>query len=264
MKIISFRDGLGNQLFQYRLCQYLKEKYPHEKIYGYYNNKLLKAHNGLEIFNHFDVEKPKSTLMTDTIVFILKIIDKVIPVISRDCRWKENAILYIGYWQDQKIWGEHKAIPFKTLKLSQENQQCLSSILQSNSVSIHIRRGDYLLPQNTIYNVCDIDYYKRAIKYMKSVMENPVFFVFSDDISWVRENLDDTNMFYVDYNTGRNSFIDMFLMSNCKSSIIANSSFSYWGAINGLEKKHVIYPLNWKIKTTLERPDIFKKTWIGL
>ena len=76
MKIISFRDGLGNQLFQYQLFLYLRKLNPKEKIYGYYNKKWLKAHNGLEIFNHFDVEMPKATFLSNLFVLVLRLIDK--------------------------------------------------------------------------------------------------------------------------------------------------------------------------------------------
>lgn len=265
MKIISFRDGLGNQLFQYQLFLYLRKLNPKEKIYGYYNKKWLKAHNGLEIFNHFDVEMPKATFLSNLFVLVLRLIDKVIPIVSRDNHFNLGAILFMGYWQDKKYWGfKPFQIPFKRLALDEKNQEWVRMINSSNSVFVHIRRGDYLLPGNEIYNVCNLSYYEQAIVEISKFIDNPKFFIFSDDIAWVKDNLKIKDASYIDNNKGINSFIDMYLMSCCKGAIIANSSFSYWGAVNGNSEKIVIYPKKWKLKSTNKLPNIFKDEWIGL
>ena len=265
MKIIAFKDGLGNQLFQYRLYSFLKSQTPHESIYGYYNKKWLKAHNGLEIFDRFDVEKPKTNILINLLVIFLRLVDKVFPVISRDHSYKKKAILFIGYWQNKSIWGNDcHPIPFKPIILNPINEYLFKKIRNSQSIFIHIRRGDYLLSENSIYNVCDQVYYSKAIDLMNTKYKTPFYFIFSDDIEWVKLNLKIDNAIYVDNNKGSDSFIDMYLMSACKSAIIANSTFSYWGAINGYPKEYVIYPSKWIVKATGGAPNIFKDEWISL
>ena len=183
MKIIAFKDGLGNQLFQYRLYSHLRNENPNEKIYGYYNKKWLKAHNGLEIFDRFDIERPTSNLFINFITIILRVIDKFIPIIARDSSCHYKSILYIGYWQDKSFWGnDFSPIPFKTINLSAENNKILNIIKKTQSVFVHIRRGDYLNPENDIYNVCTIDYYDKAIQVINAKVSSPQYFIFSDDI----------------------------------------------------------------------------------
>lgn len=265
MKIIAFKDGLGNQLFQYRLYSHLRNENPNEKIYGYYNKKWLKAHNGLEIFDRFDIEKPASNLFINFITIILRTIDKFIPVIARDSSCHDKSILYIGYWQDKSFWGnDFSPIPFKSINLNMENNKILNIIKKTQSVFVHIRRGDYLNPENSIYNVCTIDYYNRAIQVINTKVSSPQYFIFSDDIEWTKNNLKIPNAYYIDFNKGSDSFIDMFLMSQCKYGIIANSTFSYWGAINGIAKSIIIFPSKWKIKATGNMPNIFKPDWLPL
>ena len=265
MKIISFRDGLGNQLFQYQLVLYFLRKNPNEKVFGLYKKKWLKAHNGLELFNYFDVSKPSSTFISRLTAFLLMLFDKCIPVISRDNRFKPKAILQIGYWQNKDYWGKiPQKIEFKCLELDEKNKIWYDLLWRNNSFFIHVRRGDYLNPGNEIYNVCDTVYYNKGIELIKKKFDNPYFFVFSDDIEWTKQNIIANNIFYVDNNLGKYSYLDMYLMSQCKGGIIANSTFSYWAAILGREKSIIIYPNNWKIKATGESPNIFLDNWIKI
>ena len=112
------------------------------------------------------------------------------------------------------------------------------------SVGIHVRRGDYLnIP---LYSgICDLPYYTRAIEYIKSKSKNPKFYIFSNDMEWCKINLPVENAVFVEANTGINSIFDMILLSSCKYNIIANSSFSWWGAWLNKNKKAVIAPTKW-------------------
>ena len=127
--------------------------------------------------------------------------------------------------------------------------EILNEIENSNSISIHIRRGDYMSPEN--YNmygcIATPTYYKKAIKVIEEKVENPTFFVFSNDMDWVKKNIQiNSRVFYIDINSGNGSYKDMQLMSNCKHNIIANSSFSWWGAwLNENKNKIVIAPKKW-------------------
>lgn len=115
MKIFAFQGGLGNQLFEYAYYSYIKSKYPNHHIYGYYNSRALRSHNGLEIEKWFDVELPKSSFLSDCIgtwfFWVNKIFQRLKmphPLSDTDSFPRDNAVYYQGYWQDEKYltyWG---------------------------------------------------------------------------------------------------------------------------------------------------------------
>ena len=173
--------------------------------------------------------------------------------------------MYCAYYQDKKYFLDNVSkIKFREVNLDDKNKQIMDLILNSNSVSVHIRRGDYLKAENIkMYgNIATDDYYKKAIATISSKVKDPYFFIFSNDIEWCKSNLYIDKVVYVQDNTGAKSYIDMFLMSKCKANILANSSFSYWGAmLNENINKIVVYPHIWNNVYT---PDIFPQNWIGL
>ena len=148
--------------------------------------------------------------------------------------------------------------------MSDRNKEIVELINSCNSVSIHVRRGDYLSQEMVakMGNICTLDYYKNAIELIKRKISNPVFFVFSDDIEWVKKNLLADNMHLIDWNNGTNSFIDMFLMSECKAHVIANSSFSYWGAYMSKINIVTVYPHIWF--NDEPSPNIAFEDWVAL
>ena len=155
-------------------------------------------------------------------------------------------------------------ISFKDNEMNDKNKAVLSLINNCDSVFIHIRRGDYYSPQyiKKLGGTCPVSYYNHAINYIKFQKPNATFFVFSDDINWVKENLSIPSPIYVDWNIGKDSYIDMFLMTNCFYAIIANSTFSYWGATLGRKKEIVIYPIKW-VNAPYTAPQIFPNHWIA-
>lgn len=125
------------------------------------------------------------------------------------------------------------------------NEEMLKKIRNSHAVSVHIRRGDYLQPENAAMfgNICTEEYYESALDYMKEKIEDPHFFIFSDDVAYVREHYQGEEYTIVDINHGNDSFYDMYLMSRCEGNICANSTFSFWGArLNGRTDKIMIRP----------------------
>jgi hypothetical protein len=130
-----------------------------------------------------------------------------------------------------------------------KNKNLQQIITSTNSVSIHLRRLDYMTDPKwrcSHGDICDIDYYVNAVTYIKQHVPNSQFVVFSDTSEWVKSNLPIENAIYVDWNKGKYSFRDMQLMSLCKHNIIANSSFSWWGAwLNQNPNKIVIAPIKW-------------------
>jgi hypothetical protein len=266
MKILVFKSGLGNQIFVYLFYKYLKQKYPKQKIFGYYRKKFLKKHNGLEITDVFDVILPPQNKWANFIAFVIRYLNFFIPtpLKSTDVCFNEKSIYFDGFWQDKRFFcGNEKFIQFKKFILDENNTKLFDKINSTNSVSIHVRRGDYIEPMiiSMYGNICTKEYYLKAIEIIQQRMSFCKFFIFSDDILWVKENLQIQNGIYIDYNKGKDSFIDMYLMTQCKGNIIANSTFSYWGAYLNINNSFVIYPIKWFHTHT---PDIFPKNWIGV
>ena len=112
-------------------------------------------------------------------------------------------------------------------------------------------------------NICTIDYYKKAIDFLQNKEKDLYFYIFSDDMDWVKNNISISNALYIDWNKSENSWQDMYLMSQCKHNIIANSTFSWWGAwLNQNPNKLIIAPK--KFLNTIETPDLIPSDWIKL
>lgn len=270
MKILVFSGGLGNQLFGYAFYCWLKVRFPKQTFYGIYNHKKLSEHYGLEINKWFNVELPKANIIATLLTGLFYIIKQFHPQIkSLDLNQRicinEDALVYYAFKLTNKYIPKHQEwITWKVREenLSELNRETLKLIRNTNSVFIHIRRGDYLSPQymEIFKNTCPLSYYFQAIADLKSNAKNLHFFFFSDDINWVKDNLFMENACYIDWNIGENSPLDMFLMSQCKYAIIANSTFSYWGAVLGVRKKQVYYPTKW-INSKYGQPQIFPSDW---
>lgn len=267
MKIILYTAGLGNQIFQHFFSLWLQKKYPKETIYGCYDKAILANHNGLEVQNVFDIELPPTNKRVNIIERLIRAVYK-----RTKCKWfsshddaDKDTLYYEGYWHDKRFFESFVSnLKFRgDIIISDQNKSVLQRIKTSNSVSIHVRRGDYLKPEfeAKFAHSCPPEYYHRAIEYALDQFQDANFFVFSDDIEWVRTNIHIPNATYIDWNKGKDSFWDMRLMSECKASIIANSSFSFWGAMLGNKKRFVIKPMKW-IGT--EVPCIFPITWISI
>jgi hypothetical protein len=157
---------------------------------------------------------------------------------------------FIGFRQSEKFFPGIRKILLSdfsfSLPLDKESAKVIEKIRKTQSVSIHIRRGDYVQKKSIFSHslaLTPLEYYKKAIKYIEFHLSNPTFFVFSDDIPRVKKNLDIQQANFIDWNIGEDSYKDMQLMSQCKHNIIANSSFSRRGAwLNQNPNKIVIAP----------------------
>ena len=140
----------------------------------------------------------------------------------------------------------------------------LEQIKSGTSVSMHFRRGDYLKARNQkVYGSCSMDYYKNAVKLMKEkIKEDFTLFIFSDDPIWVKKNANfDCKTVVVDINSGKHGWFDLELMKNCNHNIIANSSFSWWGAfLNENSEKIVVAPEYWQANFK-SNSDIIPENW---
>ena len=269
MKIVIFRGGIGNQLFLYEYYMHLKSTSDN----GVYAVYLGKEHNGFELCKYFDAQVVFFPLLHDC-VKILHILNKkynsklVSSFFIEEEKTKKRwwwSFIHLGVWQDKKYMGNVN-IHFKDLPLSDKNNSIKQEMLKSNSVTIHIRRGDYLSPAfcTWYWHLDETDYYQKAIEYVKRRFHTCSFFIFSDDIEWCKVNLPIENAYYIDWNKGKDSIYDMYLMSFAKVNTIANSTFSFWGAYLNKRSELTIYPLRWYKRTSFKNPDIFPVEWIGL
>ncbi len=176
-----------------------------------------------------------------------------------------------GYWQSERYFSASadaiRADFTFRLPLSDENRRIAETIGAVNAVSLHVRRGDYLCNPHTlsVHGVCSLEYYVRAIRHIVERVPDPVFFVFSDDLDWVKDALRlEHPCHFVDHNRGSESYNDMRLMSLCSHHVLANSSFSWWGAwLNPSDLKIVVAPAQWFAKS-VDVTDLLPEGWVRL
>jgi hypothetical protein len=164
-------------------------------------------------------------------------------------RLDENEDYYLnGLWQninyETKMKNDFPSTIILNPKLSERAKTILNKITTNNSVAMHVRRGDFVIKENKFrHDLCGVEYYQEAIKILKNINKDYIFYVFSDDIEYCKKmfsNLE--NIIYVSEN-GFSTDVDLFLISKCKAAIIPNSTFALWGArLNDNSKKIVICP----------------------
>lgn len=289
MVTVLLSGGLGNQVFQYAAAKALAARLGTSFQLDTYtfSKKTITTIRSYEL-DIFNISAP----VTDT--FKGKLVTRFYPLIQRYRPFFQRlgvftdtyAILYhpsfekmagnitmLGYFQNEKYFEAikdelRKDFTFRK-PLTGKNQELSERLRTVQSIGIHIRRGDYLTNQSSVSNfiTLDKDYYDKAVKLIMDEVENPEFFIFSEDFKWIKENLSFGNhpVTFVNWNKGKDSYIDMQLMSLCRHNVIANSSFSWWGAwLNANPKKIVIAPSVWfqdKQKNELLK-DFYPVGWI--
>ena len=268
MVIVEFSGGLGNQMFQYALYLKLKELRKDVKcdtsLYDFNDSirsfELTKAFaivpdtisrkEGADIRGYGPddsiLDKVRHKVFKSRINTYRDDIDSFQPEI-----FEMDNVMLSGYWQNPGYFDDIRETvgeAYSFINISDKNIVLGKEMKNSNSVSIHIRRSDYLSFENeAIYGkICTVDYYKNAVSLVKEKVDDPVFYVFSDDPVWARENICESDVIMIEGNEGDSSYQDMFLMSQCRHHIIANSSFSWWGAYLGRNDKGItICPFRW-------------------
>lgn len=177
--------------------------------------------------------------------------------------------IYVGGWHSEKYFktmGSEVKSAFSFKEINDEKYlELLGRIkLDKNSVSLHVRRGDYLNIKPTDYwqlgGVATDEYYQKAIDYISANVETPHFYIFSNDMEWCKQNIRMDNVTYVTINHGVNSWRDMHCMSMCRHHIMANSTFSWWGAwLSPYENGITLHP-KWFIRD-IETPDFYLERW---
>lgn len=285
--IVTLSGRLGNQMFQFAFFLYLQFKLGGKRCF------YLDPQGCEELLSVFSI--PSSYLLPkEFFVPLSKVNTKQIEVVveeqvSRIQHFEDSAfpiVYYRGYWQCcsyvnacAETIKTHFA--FQNAPLNASSISLLRHIRTSCSVSIHIRRGDYLSPQNKLVydNLCTLSYYKKAIAQIKKRVSEPLtFFIFTDDPEWVKKNLSLPHSMLIDCNRGADDWQDMALMAACRHHILANSSFSWWGAwlgdsslsqvitpdwwYNGVCTPHLL-PMNWN-RISVRQPNLFDTMAVSL
>lgn len=267
MKIIKLQGGLGNQMFQYafgKAVANLGQKTYYDISWFSKEHKDTAHRNfDLEVFN---VKIKPSSWWQKPLCRIVK--EKTTNVYEPELLEQKGNVYYSGYFQSERYFSAIRTEILKDFSLKNpinddKNLALLKQIKAENSVSMHIRRGDYVKLSH-IYGVCSLAYYRNAAEYICRRVSNPHFYIFSDDMAWVKENLHiNAPCCLVDINNATTAYLDMELMKTCKHNIIANSSFSWWGAwLNANPQKIVICPDTWYADN--RKTDIVPPQWIRL
>jgi hypothetical protein len=292
MIISAITDGISNQMFQYACGKSLSIEHHTEFLIdiSWFENIESRFTTRLFLLNKFHItaniadnkqirafKEPKYPPIINSIYWRWQY---ALPYYKRkefketksgyDSNiWKSSKSIHLsGFWQSYKYFENIRTVLLKEFmpkNISENNQVIAKSILNNDdSVSIHFRRGDYVNSQNTHYCLPQ-SYYTQAIEFIKSKVANIHLYVFSDDPEWVFENIKFTCDYTLIQHNKSNPEIDIYLMSCCKHNIIANSSFSWWGAwLNQNEKKIVVAPdkwLNYNFKSTV---DLIPSDWFKL
>lgn len=270
MIIVRIWEGIGNQLFQYAYARAF-ELSTGQKVYMDVERCFSDELEGKRTQRVYQLDnfrtKMKIYPRTKELFFFLHnqtLIEKIMFEVAQSKKFfmkyiKEDEVSYkkelmqlsgccyvMGWFQNENYFKEYRNVLIKELTPKKKIQitPCLKTILsERNTVSMHIRRGDY----KRLNFMLPISYYEDAMEYIRRKVKNPIFLIFSDDIQWVKTNIqfkDET--IYISKEEKLEDYEELLLMSKCKHNIIANSSFSWWGAwLNTNAKKIVVGPNRW-------------------
>lgn len=299
MKIVNIIGGLGNQMFQYAFALSLKDRFPNEQILidtSHFNYVFIKKIGAANLHNGFEISKifPNAELVLASPWDLAKVtwympnyilsrlVRKLLP--KRKTEYVVSAIDNFTYLEDvyqirgncyyEGVWESIQYLmPIRTTlikvfahpKPNDVNQTYINELKENNSVGLHARRGDYQYDP-AFGGICDVNYYTKAIDYLIKDNRKRKFYIFSNDIDWCKDNivplLKDNEYTFVTENRGADCCWDMFLMTYCKELIIANSSFSWWGAFLNSCNAKVIAPAKWTNRDAVH--DIWMPDWIKL
>lgn len=280
---------MGNQLFQYAMGRTLAiENQTVLKLdLSYFTDYEWHVYS-LAPFNikeNFSTEAECLVLRKKHALMINRILRKTVGkghfvVYERSLRYdvgyksiKAPAYL-VGYWQCASYFEKHRDVLLQEFNIkiqpSAANAKMLNQIQSTQSVSLHIRRGNFVNVEqvNKIHGTCSLEYYRQAIDYFNRYLSKPVYYVFSDDLTWAKESLVGKESFvFVDLNDASHDYEDLRLMSSSRHHIIANSTFSWWAAyLNPSTDKKVIAPMRWFADPVrnVESIDIVPPNWIRM
>lgn len=286
--VVKIIGGLGNQLFQYAHGRSLSLRTGAELLLDLSGFEAYDLHSySLEHFNivgrkaneeeiiRFASLKPRTgrRWFLHNIFFA----NRSRYALEQHYHFDTSMLLRIppvyldGYWQSEQYFAEHETQLRKDLQprhsFIDRDAELIRSMSETHSVSLHVRRGDFVHHSkiSAFHGTCTPEYYNEAVEIIAKKVNGPLrLYVFSDDPKWVRENLRfPHHTEYVDHNDASRNYVDMMLMSSCKHHIIANSSFSWWGAwLDPRKDKTVIAPRTWVRDPNINTKDLLPQSWI--
>jgi hypothetical protein len=278
MIIAKLMGGLGNQMFQYAIARNLSLRHNvNLKIdLSFLNNRNMGPNfvyrdydlSLFEIEPDFDVDFSKKIMVANQphYHYSQSYMDTVSNLLIDG-----GSVLLDGYWQSPFFFSEfeeqiRKDFEFinKVENETGEIKEMLELINSKNSVMVNVRRTDYL--NTSFHGVMGLDYLNQSKEIIESKVENPHYFIFSDDVEWCRENIKFENMTLVDHRyKGKKFGFYLQLMSKCKHFIIPNSTFAWWAAwSNTDEEKVVIAPKQWFTDNNINTADLIPSNWIRI
>ena len=259
MITVRIFGGLGNQMFQYAAGRALAEK---KGVKLMLDTSFFKTNKEREfMLDKFNISG-EVTISSKLAIFNSKIVRKIMSIVKFPKRYYRNYStvfddrffdlpenVYIdGYFQSEKYFADIEDVLRNefalSFQVSEEFKIWKEKIENSNSISIHVRRGDYLLKKNIVkHGVLGVDYYKKAVSEMEGNVGNPQFFIFSDDKHWCNEKIVPitNNGCVINIKSENRDVEELLLMSSCKHNIVANSSYSWWGAWLNKNKNKIVW-----------------------
>ena len=287
MVIVRLIGGLGNQLFQYALGRTLAASRSTTLKLDITDYETYKAQT--YALGHFSVIESFATRneirhlrggrwMAE---HLSRRLHRLIPfrkdsyILEKGFAFDPEVLkspddIYLeGYWQSERYFAGIEGLLRREFairhSLSGRNQEMAARIAGCNAVSLHVRRGDYVFNASSsrVHGLCGMDYHQTAVRHIAEVSPQSHLFVFSDDPEWAARNLHlDQPMTIVTGNDARHAYEDLHLMSLCRHHIIANSSFSWWGAwLDANADKIVIAPARWFAGKQHDTRDLFPPGW---
>lgn len=292
MKIfLHCTGGLGNQLFQYALGRSLAIRNGGEVVIDPW--EVRRGRSRPLVLDKFRIQ---ARLVTPLEYALCRVVEsqhlQPLARIMRACaprrfpgvlrrRWHgfdasvleiHKSVFIEGWFQSELYFREFGEQMRDELQLreapSEANQRWLEQINSAEAVCVHVRRGDYLTNASVRerIGVCGLEYYRSAIDYVRQRVSSPVFFVFSDDPDWTRQNLDVPEpRHFISHNCNVADWEDLRLMSACRHFIIANSTFSWWGAWLGERENTIVAaPKQWFLDPNVREEDIVPERWVRI
>jgi hypothetical protein len=292
---VTLYGGLGNQLFQYAAARAISLRCNASLILdlSWFDSLLLSPDVTARTYALDPFKLPvklKNSESNPRVIFGItnRIIEKVKNKFNfffkaklyfeKKFEFDENVLLLnapiklSGYWQSYKYFEPIEKIirsEIGTIRdLSTQSREILKKINETDSICIHVRRGDYVSNKFAaqFHGNCSLEYYQRGTELAVEGLNSPHGYVFSDDPEWVRENLKlNIDFTVVDINGPKDAHQDLWLMSACKNFVIANSSLSWWAAwLGSWDNKKVIVPSNWFVDNSINTSDLFPPEWLKI
>ncbi len=281
MITVKIMGGLGNQMFQYALARKLEAIGKKVQLDTSYYDEIPKGDTQrskwTDQFHHRFQEVDISSKSGENIKRLAaRIRGKEYDIVEKSPNYSPEVLeihsgYLIGYWQTEKYFFDVAELLRKDFEYDIESFSDMQERLykkvknEKNTIAVHIRRGDYLNTENSgiFGNICTREYYRNALTYMSERVQDSKIFVFTDAPEDVKEILPEDSRYEVLSNGLNDEWFELFLMSQCENNIIANSSFSWWGAwMNDHPNKIVIAPPRWTNQNNCQ--DIYCSHWIRM